>query len=56
MKRRSLVDKRGMEISSTLVEWIFAILLLVVLLLIIYGLKGKQSSIIEKIREILLFR
>ena len=56
MKLNIVKNKKALEVSSTLAGWIFAIIILLVLLGIIYLLKAKQFSVLDKLREMLLFR
>ncbi len=49
-------NKRGMQMSSTVVGWVFAVLLLLLLLTILASLKTKQFSLIDKLKTFLLFR
>ncbi len=51
-----LFNKKGMEVSYTVVGWVFAILFLLLLLLILGQLKGKQFSLISKLKSVLFFR
>jgi hypothetical protein len=51
-----LRNKKGLDITSTIVKWILALLLLALLMMIIIKLKGKQYNLLDKLRSIVLLR
>ncbi|MGB9748512.1 MAG: hypothetical protein ACP5OZ_03025 [Candidatus Woesearchaeota archaeon] len=48
--------KKGYEVHDVITTIIFLLLLLVVILFIIYQIKNKNISLVERIRELLFFR
>ncbi len=51
-----LKNKKGLDVTSTVVKWVLALLLLALLMFIIVKLKGKQYNLLDKLRSIVLLR
>jgi hypothetical protein len=53
---KKITGKKGSLLESTLGKWIFALLLLVILLAIIVLAKGKMTDLVAKLRDSIRFR
>lgn len=53
---KKTIGKKGGLLESTLGKWIFALMLLIILLFIVFAAKGKMIELVNNLRDSIRFR